>query len=102
MTDSSPLVPWITAALGCAVSYAVARLTPRTMSFFTVLLAGAKAFGLSIASFFVGSLLHGLCTDTLHWCSTHGEGNIRYAMGGVLAFPLFWLIIVGFGRVPES
>jgi hypothetical protein len=101
MSDSSSLVPWVTVLLGCTVSYVVARLTPRELSFFTVLLAGAKAFALSTTSFFVGSLLHGICIDALHRCTTHGDGNIRYAMGGVLAFPLFWLIIELFGRQSE-
>lgn len=101
MSESSSLVPWFTAVLGCAVSYVVARLTPRELSFFTVLLAGSKAFALSVVSFFVGSILHGICIDTLHRCVTHWEGNIKYAMGGVLAFPIFWLIIVMFGRVTE-
>jgi hypothetical protein len=102
MSDASSLVPWVIAVFGCAVSYVVARLTPREPSFFTVLLAGAKAFALSIVSFFVGSILHGICVDALHRCVTHGEGNIQYAMGGVLAFPIFWLIIVLFGSRSET
>lgn len=101
MSDYSSLVPWVTTVLGCSVSYVVARLTPRELSFFTVLLAGSKAFALSIASFFIGSILHGICIDALHRCFTHGEGNIQYAMGGVLSFPIFWLIIVLFGRVSQ-
>ena len=101
MSDSSSIVPWVTALLGCAVSYGVARITPRAFSFFAVLMAGAKAFALSIASFFVGSLLHGVCIDMLHRCASHGDENIRYAMGGILAFPAFWLIILLVGKVSE-
>lgn len=101
MTDSSSLVPWVTVLLGCAASYLVARLTPRAISFLTALLAGTKAFAVSFGSIFVASLLHGMCIDVLHRCSTHGDGNIAYVMGGVMAFPLFWIIILWFGRVRE-
>lgn len=98
MSDLSPLVPWITAALGCGLAYGIARLSLRPSSFIATLFAGAKAFALSIVSFFVGSLIHGLCMDPLHRCVSHGDGNLSYAMGGVLAFPLFWLIICLFGK----
>lgn len=101
MTDSSPLIPWVTALLGCAVSYGMARFNPGEVTFSRVLFAGAKAIALSIVFFFVGALLHGLCIDALHRCTGHGEGNIQFAMGGVLAFPLFWLILVLFGRASE-
>jgi hypothetical protein len=101
MTDSSPLIPWVTALLGCAVSYGMARFNPGDVTFFRVLFAGAKAFALSIVLFFIGALLHGICIDALHRCASHGEGNIQFAMGGVLAFPLFWLILVLFGRASE-
>ena len=98
MTDSSSLVPWVTALLSCVASYVVARLTPRPLSLGMVLLSGAKCVALSIASFFLGSVLHGICIDTLHRCVTHGDINIQYAMGGVLAFPILWLIVLVFGR----
>lgn len=97
MSDASSFVPWVTAALGCACSYGVARFTRRKASFFSVLLAGGKAFGLSIASIFVASLLHNICVNTLHRCTSHGDGNIAYILGGVFAFPLFWIIIALFG-----
>lgn len=98
MSDLSPLVPWTTAALGCGVAYGIARLSLRPRSFSTTVCAGAKAFALSIVSFFLGLLIHGLCIDQMHRCSSHGDGNITYAMGGILAFPLFWLIIALFGK----
>jgi hypothetical protein len=101
MSDSSSLVPWLTALLGLAASYALAKFAPRELSVLGVTLAGAKAFALGIVSFFVGSLLHGICIESLHRCATHGDGNITYAMGGVMAFPLYWIVIAFFGRVNE-
>ena len=101
MPDSSPLVPWVTALLGCAVSYGLARLHSRETTAISVLLAGAKAFGLSLASVFACSMMHGVCIDVLHRCTAHGDANIQYAFGGVLAFPLFWLIIAVFGKAAE-
>ena len=98
MSDASPLVPWITATLGCVVSYGVAHLSPRPSSLSATLFAGAKAFALSIALFFAGSLMHALCIDQLHQCSSHGDGNIKYAMGGILAFPIYWLIFSVSGK----
>lgn len=94
MTDSSAAIPWATAALGCIVSYVIAHFSTRPTSALQVLGAGLKALGIGVAFFFVGSLLHSLCIDVMHMCKSHGDVNIKYAMGGLLATPAYWIILV--------
>jgi hypothetical protein len=94
MSDASAVVPWITALLGCMVSFAIARWSPRERSLWTVLADAIKAGALGIALIFVASLLHGLCIDILHRCVTHGDGNIAYVVVAIAAVPLYWLILI--------
>lgn len=93
MSDSSAAIPWATAALGCIVSCGIAHFSMRPTSALQVLGAGLKAIGIGVAFFFVGSLLHGLCIDAIHMCKSHGDVNIKYAMGGLLATPAYWIIL---------
>ncbi len=93
MSDASPAINWISAALGCLVSLAVARFVTRPTSVFSHLSIGLLALGLGIVFFFVGSLLHGLCVQPLRMCKTHGDANLTYVMGGLFAFPAYWAIL---------
>jgi predicted acyltransferase len=94
MSDASSIVPWITALLGCAVSFAMARRRPRERSVLTVAADALKACALGIALIFVAALLHSLCMDPLHRCVTHGDANVAYVVVAIVAIPAYWLIMV--------
>ena len=87
MSDASSAINWISAALGCLVSLAVARFVTRPTSVSGHMSIGLLAFGLGIVFFFVGSVLHGLCVQPLRMCKTHGDVNLIYVLGGLFAFP---------------
>jgi RNase P subunit RPR2 len=57
------------------------------------------ALGLGVVFFFVGSLLHGLCIRTLQMCKSYGDANLTYALGGIFAFPVYWIILALCARV---
>jgi len=93
MSDASPAINWISAALGCVVSLVLARFVNRPTSALGHLGIGSLAFGLGIVFFFVGSLLHGLCIQPLQMCKTHGDANLTYLLGGFFAFPAYWVVL---------
>ena len=93
MSDISPAINWISAVTGCLFTLAVARFVTRPTSTLGYLGIGFLAFGIGIAFFFFGSLLHGLCVQPLQMCKTHGDANLSYIVGGLLAFPAYWLIL---------
>lgn len=94
MTNLSVYIPWAGLSIGCAASIAVARSSKRPSGFLGFLSAGLKAFGLGLGAFFIASLMHTVCIESLQLCQSFGDGNLGYAAGGLLGIPLYWLLLV--------
>ena len=96
MSDASPAINWIGAAIGCLFTLAVARLVTRPTSASGYLGIGFLAFGIGIAFFFVGSLLHSLWSNRCG-CARHTGTRIHLRswrilrLSGLLgnSFPMF-------------
>lgn len=93
LTDLSPLVPWPFVVLGIPVSFLARRSirSPRGVGRF--LSTGFVAFCVGLALSFATSALHTACIESLHLCTSRGDGNMSYWFHALLAFPLYWAAI---------
>ena len=97
MTDSSPVIPWLFAFVGLALSLVVGRM-----------MRGPKGFGGIVAAAILATILgtiltlatvytHDACTRSLHACQSRGDGNMSYWFHSFFAIPIFWIAMSMFG-----